>query len=225
MPETEGVSVLQPAEPKPTNWPRIILAALLGLGLLGGVAYAGYWYGAYQISSRFSPTDCTASWTIYTDEDQGYSLKYPESDYSFSFYARDGITLQHCPGEKERYGDCGYQGNNIINIYFYNLDPSSEEDYNRQLKTYVEPPECVWEDPRTYQHEWSFRGHDWFVYEYFLDALSKKVFCPEEFYAGGYQKRMVTEHDGKAMVVSISNASCSVIANLWDVITTLEFLD
>lgn len=38
-------------EPKNTNWPRIILAAVLGLGLLAGAAYAGYWYGTQEISN------------------------------------------------------------------------------------------------------------------------------------------------------------------------------
>jgi hypothetical protein len=35
---------------QPTNWPKIILAAVLGFGLLAGAAYAGYWYGTQEIS-------------------------------------------------------------------------------------------------------------------------------------------------------------------------------
>jgi hypothetical protein len=35
------------------NWPKIILAAVLGFGLLAASAYAGYWYGTQQVQ----PTD------------------------------------------------------------------------------------------------------------------------------------------------------------------------
>jgi hypothetical protein len=35
----------QPIEPRTTNWPKILLATVLGLGLLAGAICAGYWYG------------------------------------------------------------------------------------------------------------------------------------------------------------------------------------
>jgi len=45
----------QTAEPmvesKPTNWPKIILAAVLGFALLFAAAYTGYWYGTQEISN------------------------------------------------------------------------------------------------------------------------------------------------------------------------------
>lgn len=45
MPE-EILENQQPVtEPKSTNWPKIILVAVLGFGLLAGSAYIGYWYG------------------------------------------------------------------------------------------------------------------------------------------------------------------------------------
>lgn len=47
MPE-EVFETPQPTESKPTNWPKIILAVVLGLALLTGAAYAGYWYGMQQ---------------------------------------------------------------------------------------------------------------------------------------------------------------------------------
>ena len=42
-------------EPKLTNWPKIILAAVLGLGLLAGSAYAGYYYGTQQAQLEQEP--------------------------------------------------------------------------------------------------------------------------------------------------------------------------
>ena len=50
MPEEvfETPQPTQPTEPKTTNWPRIILAAVSGFVLLATTAYAGYWYGTQQ---------------------------------------------------------------------------------------------------------------------------------------------------------------------------------
>lgn len=53
MPEEilETPQSVQLTEPKPTNWPRIILAAVLGFGLLAACASAGYWYGTRKTRS------------------------------------------------------------------------------------------------------------------------------------------------------------------------------
>ena len=69
------------------NWPRIILAAVLGFGLLAGACYAGYWYGTQQseetapVVSRPTPTpsveDETKSWKTYTSSNFGFEIKYP----------------------------------------------------------------------------------------------------------------------------------------------------
>ncbi len=41
----------QPTEPKSTNWPKIILVAVLGFALLAGACYAGYRaYQYYQLN-------------------------------------------------------------------------------------------------------------------------------------------------------------------------------
>jgi len=115
MPE-EIVETPQTAEPmvesKATNWPKVILAAVLGFGLLFGAAYAGYWYGTEsakvksQISkpttvaqptptpeSLFKPTptptpaveDETKDWRTYTNTRFGYEMKYPPNFAVYSF--------------------------------------------------------------------------------------------------------------------------------------------
>mgnify|MGYP001086579311 CR=1 FL=1 len=43
-------------ESKSSDWPKIILVAVLGLGLLVGAAYVGYWYGAQQVQQIERPT-------------------------------------------------------------------------------------------------------------------------------------------------------------------------
>ena len=75
-----------------TNWTKIILAAVLGIGLLAGSAYAGYYYGTQQVSQPKAdrpldetpePTsppvaDPTADWRTYTD-DMFVSVQLPPS--------------------------------------------------------------------------------------------------------------------------------------------------
>ena len=86
----------QPTESKPTNWPKIILAAVVGFGLLAGSAYAGYYYGTQQVQQPETPspvvsqptpkptptptqpvTDPTAGWETYTDIERRFSFRYP----------------------------------------------------------------------------------------------------------------------------------------------------
>jgi hypothetical protein len=101
MPE-EIVATTQPTppatEPQTTNWPRVILVAVLGFGLLFGAAYAGYWYGTQEISnlknqiSNLQPntqiqevptpqsvpsTTIPVSWEAYTNSELGYTIGYP----------------------------------------------------------------------------------------------------------------------------------------------------
>jgi len=97
------IETSQPTQPsagsKSTNWSKIILAAVLGLGLLATSAYAGYWYGTQQVqtvekpaavsqptpTSKPTPTptlmpvveDETANWKTYISQKSGYSIKYP----------------------------------------------------------------------------------------------------------------------------------------------------
>ncbi len=110
MPE-EVFETPQPTQPvvesKPTNWPRVILAAVLGLGLLATAAYAGYYYGTQQVQpaekptpvSRPAPTatpkttptpipvveDETSGWKTYMYQSKtggSYEVRYP-TDWSF----------------------------------------------------------------------------------------------------------------------------------------------
>jgi len=86
MPE-EVFETPQAVEPKTTNWPKIILAAIFGFALLVSAAYAGYWYGTEsakvktQISKPSSvvsqPTSTpAATWSSYVNSGHSYSLKY-----------------------------------------------------------------------------------------------------------------------------------------------------
>lgn len=45
----------QPTESKSTDWTKIILAAVLGFGLLATAAYAGYWHGTQQTKQIGEP--------------------------------------------------------------------------------------------------------------------------------------------------------------------------
>ena len=94
-------------ESKSTNWTKIILAAIVGLGLLAGSAYAGYYYGTQQVQQPEKPTpvvsqptpkptpapepttpiveDETGSWKTYTNTRFGYELKYPLNFTIYSF--------------------------------------------------------------------------------------------------------------------------------------------
>ncbi len=101
MPEEilETPQPVQPVETKSTDWPKIILATVLGFGLLAGSAYVGYWYGTQQIQPVTEPTpivsqpttkptptpepttppitDPTAGWETFTDVERRFSFRYP----------------------------------------------------------------------------------------------------------------------------------------------------
>jgi ABC-type dipeptide/oligopeptide/nickel transport system permease subunit len=92
---------MQPTETKTTNWPKIILAAVLGFVLLAASAYAGYWYGTQETSNlknqisklEFKPQNYPTSsptsiptpivedekvdWKTYTNSAYGFSFSYP----------------------------------------------------------------------------------------------------------------------------------------------------
>ncbi len=67
----------------------MVLAAVLGLGLLVGVCYAGYWYGTQQTQTPQpnadrrldeTPTPTTnpvANWKTYKSQVMMFSVKYP----------------------------------------------------------------------------------------------------------------------------------------------------
>ncbi len=55
--------------------PKKVFIAILGLGLLAALAYAGYWYGTQQVSAP-SPT---ADWNTYQKEGIPFTFKYPKN--------------------------------------------------------------------------------------------------------------------------------------------------
>lgn len=91
MPETDSVEIQQPVEPKPTDWPKMILITVLGTGFLISAALIGYWCGVEssrpksQIRETLTPKPApvveseTKDWKIYRDETSGYLVKYPSS--------------------------------------------------------------------------------------------------------------------------------------------------
>jgi hypothetical protein len=110
MPEEnfETPQPIQPTEAKPTNWPKIILSAVFGFALLAASAYAGYCYGAREISNlknqisnlqlenqnQTTPTPTPTpeptptqppttikvpeNWKVYRNEVLGFGFGYPE---------------------------------------------------------------------------------------------------------------------------------------------------
>jgi hypothetical protein len=83
------------------NWPKIILAAVLGFGLLAGAAYAGYWYGTQEISNlknqisklelqtknqttptpEPAPSPTSSEEHIYKNEEYNFKFSYPQDWY------------------------------------------------------------------------------------------------------------------------------------------------
>ena len=70
MLEASYAEALDPAEPKPTNWPKMVLATVLGLGLLAGAAFAGCWYGteSAKVRTQTQPSP-TSQFDCHTLED------------------------------------------------------------------------------------------------------------------------------------------------------------
>lgn len=130
MPE-ETFETLQPTqpvtEPKPTNWSKIISAAVLGLTLLTVVAYAGYWYGTQQIQQPEKPTpavsqptpiptstptpeptptpNLTADWKTYTypsKTGESYEIKYPQD---WSYGESSGVGAAGVRFQKDQYSE------------------------------------------------------------------------------------------------------------------------
>ena len=104
MPE-ETVETSQPVQTagsKSTNWTKIILAAVLGFGLLAGSAYAGYYYGTQQVQQsekpapvvsqprpeadrpldetpKPTPTEVSEGWEPYQNLTDNYSVMIPNN--------------------------------------------------------------------------------------------------------------------------------------------------
>ena len=134
MPEEilETPQPTQPTEQESTNWTKIILAAVLGLGLLAAAAYAGYYYGTQQIQpvtettpvvSQPIPTPTptpaptptstppiegkTEDSKTYERADLGFSIDYPNSLGVIDDTAAYKSYLQEVDERCEREGGCG----------------------------------------------------------------------------------------------------------------------
>jgi len=102
----EEISTTVESSPTPTkeksfDWLKVILAIIIGFGLLAVSAYAGYWYGSEsakfksqiskpQLKSQSEPTaqptppsptpvveDETKDWEVYRNEKYGFEIRYP----------------------------------------------------------------------------------------------------------------------------------------------------
>lgn len=92
-------------ELRSTNWPKIVTAVVLGLGLLAA-AYAGYWYRDQQVqlvekpTAVFQPTstpipahkpELKASWVNTSFFGYGLAFEYPEG-WHVASYGPEGLT-------------------------------------------------------------------------------------------------------------------------------------
>lgn len=117
MPEEifETPQPTQLTEPKTTNWPKIILAAVLGLGLLVATTYAGYWYGTQQVPKTGEPagvpqpaplatTGPIADWKTYVSKEYGFSIGYPPEMRVNEFSEKNYLfSVEFDPGEEHFY--------------------------------------------------------------------------------------------------------------------------
>jgi len=70
-------------EPKLKNWPKVILAAVLGFALLFGAVYIVYWYGIQKakLTGRALRPHASENWNEYVDSKGRFSVRYPEGVY------------------------------------------------------------------------------------------------------------------------------------------------
>ncbi len=132
MPEEifETLQPIQPVESKSSDWPKIVLAAVLGFGLLAGAAYTGYYYGTQQVQQPEKPTPIasqptpkptptpeatpshtptveneTKDWKTYTypsKTGESYEIKYPQD---WSYVESSGVGAAGVEFRKDQYSE------------------------------------------------------------------------------------------------------------------------
>ncbi len=113
MPEEISENPQPVTESKPTSWPKVILVAVLGFGLLTGAAYAGYWYGTESANLKTqsaklppktqAPENPTSEPTPtptplvenQTDESSIRKIDYAKIDGWVDFVSPTGYSFQH----------------------------------------------------------------------------------------------------------------------------------
>ena len=84
----ESLKEVTIAEKPQKDWLKIILFSLLGLLVLAGAIYGGYWYAARkkvpptptpipQLTPTPSVEEQTKDWKVYRNQDYGFQIKYP----------------------------------------------------------------------------------------------------------------------------------------------------
>lgn len=162
MENFETPQPVQPTEPKTTNWPKIILAAVGAFVLLAGSAYAGYWYGSEdaklksQISKPQSkiqipetptstptstPTmkDETADWKMFNYKEQ-LSFRYPRNWYigKPTEIEEGNLVSFFLEGTDPDYSAPEYLGNEVLELMVY-----GDEGIFNNLRDYVIPKPTV----------------------------------------------------------------------------------
>lgn len=137
MPEEvlETPQPTQPTESKSTDWTKIILAAVIGLGLLAGAAYAGYYYGTQQVqqpekpapvvsppTTKPTPTPTpsveneTIGWNTYmypSKTGESYEVKYPQD---WSYFEASGVEGTSVTFQKGQYSETNFSPETNISI-------------------------------------------------------------------------------------------------------------
>jgi len=103
---------IQPEIPQKSNMPAwaIVLITVLTIAVLGGGGYAAYQYYStpepVPVSGNEEPTDPTADWKTYRNEEYGFEVKYPEG-WS---YEKKGLPL----GKSTQFTDIN--GEHVLSI-------------------------------------------------------------------------------------------------------------
>ncbi len=152
------------------NWPKVILAAVLGFGLLAASAYCGYYYGTQQVQqvgtstsavSQPTPTPTstqeiepywyTKNWESYENTQMKFSVKHPKSwikqeptsveeGWEVSFSLPTDPTCQECFGEGWARLTITYVPNPLGT-----LEEATEKLLEQEFYSFEESP-SVWRD-------------------------------------------------------------------------------
>ena len=151
------------AETQPTTFPqpqtksqvlKYVLFAALGLLLLAGAAYAGYWYGTQQVKqvetlptvSQPAPTsssvaDTVVEWETYRDEERRFEFMYPT--YAEMWFMKDMTATVRIKSPIKRLEFEELSDGNVISVGIRRLKGSQtmEEYVNSEIEKVVVNPD------------------------------------------------------------------------------------
>jgi len=226
---------LDETESKSTDWTKIILVAVLGLGLLAGSAYAGYYYGIQQVQpvkelipavSQPTPTptpEATPSPTLPQPEGE---VIVPEplvdtSNWQKKDYPNLGIALKTPPEWQE--------GSRLENSVHLRTDPGSTIPTFFMIKLYDNPHsygrrDFLWKELLSYKislAEGIEKGYIRPAREWVIDGVSSLSLMYLEYSGGG--DNLVVPRGDKMLVLFISHSEFSEErAELFTVLSTID---